>query len=425
MERLRVLWADGLNVMRGKYLPFDGARDGETRFAQGVFGTHYDRDLLRAPGAGIEAGIPDIVARWHGADVRAGWERDTHTVLAELHDATGAPFALSGRAALARAVAGWQAHGLTPMVGIELEAYALVANEDGRLVPYDVPGHAVYGTGAFADPLRFTEAVWERAHAFGFAVEAQTSEFDAPQYEWTLRFGEAVAHMDDIVLFRLMAREVALEHGIVLTFGPKPIAEAGGSGMHVNLSFRDAAGENALASSTAHAPNALARGCLAGWMRHHRALAGLVAPSVASYQRLQPASLSGYLRNWAGDHRGVTARISAQGGSKARLEHRMADGAANPHTAVAAVLQAARLGFENGAELQKPETGDALDRTDTREGTALDLARALDDLEKDEALCAAVGRDLVANHLFMRRREWRKARDLEGDRLRDFTLYAY
>ena len=426
MRRLRVLWVDGLNVMRGKYLPLPGEpQDGETRFAQAVFGTHYDKDLLRAPGAGVEAGIPDIVARWRGADVREGWERNTATVLAELHDHDGAPFALSGRAALSRAVADWQAHGLTPMIGIELEAYALVANEDGRLVPYDVPGHAVYGTGAFADPLRFTEAVWERAHAFGFDIEAQTSEYDAPQYEWTLRFGEAVPHMDQIVLFRLMAREVALEHGIVLTFGPKPIAEAGGSGMHVNLSFRDGSGANALASSTADAPNDLARGCLAGWMHHHRGLAGLVAPSVASYQRLQPASLSGYWRNWAGDHRGVTARISAQGGAKARLEHRMADGAANPYTAVAAVLQAARLGFEAGHALPPREGGDALDRVEAKEGTGLDLRRALDDLEKDTALCDAVGRPLVDNHLFMRRREWRKARDLEGDMLRDFTLFSY
>ena len=424
MRRLRVLFTDGLNVMRGKYLPYAGAADGSTRFAQAVFGTHLDKDLLRAPGAGIEVGIPDMEARWRAEDIREGWERDTHTVVAELHGQDGAPFPLSGRAALARAVDAWKARGLTPYVGIELEAYALVADEDGRYVPYDVPGHAVYGTGPFTDPLRFTEAIWERAHLFGFSIEAASAEYDAPQFEWTLGFGEAVAHVDDIVLFRLLAREVALEHGVLLTFAPKPIAEAGGSGLHVNVSFRDENG-NALASSTAEEPNDLARGCLAGWMHHHRGLAGLVAPSTASYGRLQPASLSGYWRNWAGDHRGVTARISAQGGDKARLEHRMADGAANPYTAVAAVLQAALLGVENGYSLQERERGDALDRIEARQGTALDLKRALDDLERDDALRDAVGGSLVENHIYMKRKEWQKTRDLEGDALRDFTLFSY
>ncbi len=50
--------------------------------------------------------------------------------------------------------------------------------------------------------------------------------------------------------------------------------------------------------------------------------------------------------NWGGDNRNVTVRLSAEGGKKARLEHRMADAAANPYTTVATVLQAALLGVE-------------------------------------------------------------------------------
>ena len=54
----------------------------------------------------------------------------------------------------------------------------------------------------------------------------------------------------------------------------------------------------------------------------------------------------------------MTTRVSGEGGKKARLEHRTADASANPYTAVAAVLQAARLGLENGYELPAAETGD-------------------------------------------------------------------
>jgi len=311
-------------------------------------------------------------------------------------------------------------------VGLELEAFALVANEQGRLVPYDAPGGVVYGTGPFADPMRFNDAIWEKAHELGFRLDMITSEFDTPQFEYTLTFDEAVRAVDDIVLFRLMAREIALEHGILLSFMPKPIAEAGGSGLHINFSFSDVEGRNALAHGDKGGPdhmNDLARGCVAGLMHHHKALAGLIAPTANSYQRLQPASLSGYWQNWGGDHRGVTTRVSGEGGAKARLEHRMADASANPYTAVAAVLQAARLGVAQKYPLPPREQGDCFDKTDAREGVANGLGRAIDDLEADTALVEAVGAELVANHAFMKRKEVRKTRDLEGDGLRDFYVH--
>jgi glutamine synthetase len=253
-----------------------------------------------------------------------------------------------------------------------------------------------------------------------------TSEYDSPQFEYTLTFDDAVKAVDDIVLFRLMAREIALEHGVVLTFMPKPIATAGGSGMHINFSFQDAAGCNALSDGPKGGPehmNALAKGCVAGLMRHHKGLAGLVAPTANSYQRLQPGSLSGHLGNWGGDHRNVTTRISSEGGAKARLEHRMADATSNPYVAVAAVLQAARLGFEGGYDLPAMETGDGFEHWDAKEATALNLKGAVADLKADTALSEAVGAMLVENHIFMKEQEVKKTRDLEGDALRDFYIW--
>ncbi|TMV11384.1 glutamine synthetase family protein [Arenibacterium halophilum] len=424
--RLRAMFCDHLSIMRGKYLPGSKIGDDGTRFCLSVFGTHYDRDLLDAPGARVKQGLPDMELIWRGDEVRQGWEKSTQVVLGDLYDDTGAPLSLCPRGALKRAVADWQALGLTPKVGIELEAFALQADEQGRLMPYDAPGGVVYGTGPFADPLRFNDRIWEMADDLGFSLDMITSEFDTPQFEYTLTFDDAVKAVDDIVLFRLMAREIALEYGIVLTFLPKPIAEAGGSGMHVNFSFTDAQGGNALASGPVGGPdhlNDLARGCLAGLVHHHKGLAGLVAPTAGSYLRLQPGALSGYWQNWGGDHRNVTTRVSGEGGAKARLEHRMADASANPYTAVAAVLQAARLGVAGGLTLPPIETGDGFDRTDARHGTATDLKGALDDLQADQDLTDAVGPELVANHLYMKRKEVTKTRDLEGDALRDFYVY--
>ena len=425
-DRLRALFIDHLSIPRGKYLPGSKIGDGETRFAQATFGVHYDRDLLDAPGARMMAGMPDMELRWQAEDVRDGWEPATKVVLGDLYDADGAPLPLCPRGALKRAVADWGRLGLAPKVGIELEAYALQADEDGRLRPYDAPGGVVYGTGPFADPMRINDRIWQKADQMGFRLDMITAEYDTPQFEYTLTFDDALQAVDDIVLFRLMAREIALEEGIVLTFLPKPISEAGGSGMHINFSFTDEAGGNALANGERGGPakmNDLARGCVAGLVRHHRGMAALIAPTAQSYLRLTPGALSGYWQNWGGDHRNVTTRISEEGGAKARIEHRMADASANPYTAVATVLQTARLGVEGQYDLPPMETGDGFDKTDARVGVAANLRKAVEDIMADQALAKALGPEIVAHQAFMKEREFRKTRDLEPNALLDFYVW--
>jgi glutamine synthetase len=426
-DRLRVIFCDHLSIMRGKYLPASKMKDDESRFAQPNFSVHYDKDLLlEAPGSMCLEGLPDMVLRWKGEEIRQGWEPATRVVTGDLYDGQGNPLPLCPRGALKRAVAGWKAHGLSPKVGIELEAYAFTRTAEGQIVPYDNPGGVVYGTGNFTDPRRFTDAIWNKAHEIGLPLDLITAEYDTPQFEFTLTFDTAVEHVDTVVLFRQMAREVALDHGILLSFLPKPIAGKGGSGLHVNLSFTDAKDHNALANGDHGDPdnlNDLAKGCIAGWMRHHKAIASLTAPNALSYARLQPASLSGYWCNWGGDNRNVTVRVSAEGGKKARLEHRMPDATANPYTTVATILQAALLGFEGKYPLPPKETGDGFTANDATHGTAASLTEALDDLAADTVLSKAVGQELVDHHIFMKRAEVEKTAALEGDALRDWYIW--
>lgn len=425
-ERLRAMFCDHLSIMRGKYLPASKMKDDETRFCRSVFGVHYDRDLLPSPGSMMMEGLPDMELRWRADDIRDGWEENTKVVLGDIYDDAGAPLGMCPRGALKRAVAAWQERGLTPKVGIELEAFAFSRNDDGQIVPYDTPGAVVYGTGPFADPRGFNDQIWAMADKLGFHLDMITAEYDTPQFEYTLTFDDAVKAVDDIVLFRTMAREIAFQNDIFLTFMPKPLMDRGGSGMHVNFSFTDDAGANAVAGEGGGGPdhlNDLARGCIAGLLTHHKGLAGLIAPTAGSYKRLQPGSLSGYWQNWGGDHRNVTTRISSEGGAKARLEHRMADASANPYTAVAAVLQASLLGVTNGYDLQAMETGDGFEANDATEGTAADLATAVANLEADEALCNAVGPLLTANHIFMKQQEFEKTAALGDEALREFYIH--
>ena len=423
-QRLRLLFCDHLNLARGKYLPADKMEaDGSSRFAQALFGVHFDRDLHPAPGSRMMEGAPDMMAVYKQADIRPGWQHNTQVVVGDLKQSDGSPVGMCGRSALKKAIADWNELGFSPKAGLEIEAYAFTRNADGKLEPYDTPHSYVYSTGAFADPRGFVDAIWEQSEKTGFKLESVTTEFDTPQFEFTLKYADALTAVDDHFLFRLMAREVALQHGIILTCLPKPFANKGGSGTHVNFSFEDKAGKNAVGDpGDVAAMSKLAKGCVAGLMRHHRGMAGLIAPITDSYTRLKPASMSGYWCNWGGDHRGVTTRISTETGAKARIEHRMGDGAANPYVLVATVLQAARLGYVNNYALPPAETGDCFEHSSATSSAPNDLAEAMDELEKDTALSAAVGQLLVDNQVFMKRAEVEKTKGLEGDAQRDYYI---
>src|SRR3546814_10533855 len=71
----------------------------------------------------------------------------------------------------------------------------------------------------------------------GIPVEYSHHE-DAPsQHEIDLRYTDALAMADNVMTFRLVVREVALEAGVHATFMPKPLADVQGSGMHTHFSL--------------------------------------------------------------------------------------------------------------------------------------------------------------------------------------------
>ena len=403
--RIRVLFADQLGLARGKYIPRKFAENGEARFCIGAYAVTYAKDLVPAPGAGVLEGLPDVIAHFDLKDARQGWERNTAIAIADLV-MDEKPAELCGRSSLKKAIAQWSDLGLKPMIGFETEAYIFQKDEKGDWVPYDTPGAFVYGTGPFTDPAGLIDDVWAVAEKCGLPVESFNAEFDSPQFELTLTFDEALKACDDIFLFKQMAREVLYRKGYLLCFMPKPIANLSGTGLHINFSLQDKSGNNIFERETERGPLPdVMSGCVAGLIKHHEALGGLLAPTVNSYARLQPASLSGYWANWGYDHRGVAVRISAEHDGGSRIEHRVGDCAVSPYVAVAAVLNAAMLGHQGGYDLPEFETGDGLETVNTERHIADDLGASLDYLQADTALTSAMGQVLVDNYVAIKRAE--------------------
>lgn len=405
-SRIRMLWPDHLGVARGKYVPGRLAHKGSA-FCATTFAMAYDRDLIPAPGAFMLEGLKDVHGTIELDSLRSSWE-DEHTGVAiadlSLH---GEPYQASARTALQRALDDWNKLGYGVKVGIELEGYLLQPADDGGWERYVNPRSYVYGTGALGDPTGFLDEVMLSADRCGFNIESANVEFDESQFEFTLEYDDAMKAADDTFLFRVMIREIAISMGLDFTFLGKPFEEISGSGVHVNFSLVDGDGNPAFADdAVSHGLSELGLHCIGGLMGHHQALTAMCAPIVNSYRRLQPGTLAGCWANWGVDHRNVTNRIPADGGSAMRIESRLGDGAMNIHLGVAAVLQAARLGVVNELSPGPAYEGDGFE--DGGEGvlrSAESLADALDQLEADTDFTAAVGALIVENFLANKRHE--------------------
>ncbi|MEM7289883.1 MAG: glutamine synthetase family protein [Pseudomonadota bacterium] len=417
-KRTRVLFCDLLNLPRGKYVPAKVAKSGGIGFARAVFGVSFDRDLLTIPGCGYYDGMPDMELVLD-KERRKSWQSGTEIALGNLH-VDNEPFGLCARSQLARTISEWKSIGLSPMVGLETEAFLFQRDEDGVWRPYDTPGAFVYGTGAENDPRGVMDEIWENAYSMDLPIESMNGEYDNGQFELTLCFDEPLKACDDAFLLRTMSREIALKRGLLLTYLPKPISDRGGSGLHVNFSFNDESGSNVIAPDGKLSD--IAKHSMAGLIRHHEGLAGLLATTVNSYDRLNPGSMAGYWANWAEDHRMVTTRCSTKSSKSARLEHRMADCATNPYLAVTAVLQAAKLGLESKASLQAAEDLDGIENVRERRHVPSALDKSIEALDADKPLRKAVGELLCDAMIFMKRDEFKRLQGKSADEVRDYYL---
>ena len=218
--------------------------------------------------------------------------------------------------------------------------------------------------------------------------------------------GLAIA--DQAAVLRETVRATGERLGRRVSFAP--LIEAGGigNGVHVHLSFRDAAG--APATYDPAGPQGMSTatdGFVAGVLAHLPAILAFLAPSVISYGRLVPHRWSAAFDNLGVQDREAAVRICPVrrlgGGDVAAQFHfevRACDAAASPHLALAALVHAGAAGIEAG--LAAPEAtaedlsllpAEALRARGHRRLPA-SLGAALDALEASEEVRGLVSRRL-------------------------------
>ena len=224
------------------------------------------------------------------------------------------------------------------------------------------------------------------------------------QNEIDLRYADALTTADNIMTFRLVMKEVALEQGIYASFMPKPFAEHPGSGMHTHLSlfegdrnaFYEAGAEYQLSKV---GPAVHRRPAAARAPRSPRSPTSGSTPTsgsgAAARRRPTSAGATTTARRWSGCR--CTSRPRA---SRTRVEVRSLDSACNPYLAFALMLARRPQGHRGGL---RPAAG--------RRGRRLvaDRGRAPGDGHRAAAGVAERG-DRVMEQQRARRRDPRRAR---------------
>jgi glutamine synthetase len=240
--------------------------------------------------------------------------------------------------------------------------------------------------------------------AMGISVEFSHHEGAPGQQEIDLRYADALSTADNIMTFRHVIKEVALEQGFYASFMPKPFTEHPGSGMHTHVSLFKGE-ENAFYDPSAEFNlSATGRSFIAGILKHAPEITAITNQWVNSYKRLHGGGEAPAFVNWGPSNRGALVRVPMYKPKKensTRIEFRSPDSACNPYLAYAVMLAAGLAGVEGKYEL-----------TDTSEPQTLpaNLDEAIAAMEKSALVRETLGEHVFEYVLRNKRAEWQDYR---------------
>ena len=358
----------------------------------------------------------------------AAEERKRGRVFCDIYTPDGDPFEGDPRGTLKRVRAKIAERGWTLNVGPEPEFFLFKRgdNNGGSVhpVPHDVGGYFDFSPSD--DAVRVRTELMDALNSMGLEIEVGHHEVALGQHEIDFRFADVVRAADNVMTMKYTVKAIAAKHGLVASFMPKPIHGINGSGMHCHQSLFDADGVNLFFDDNDEFKlSKMAYGFIAGQLKHARALAAIVSPTVNSYKRLVPGYEAPVYIGWATQNRSALIRIPRynEGRPKSvRAELRFPDPSSNPYLAFAAMLAAGLDGIENEMTPADPLNNVNLYELNKAERTEMgvgelpgSLAEALIELDKNEVLKTALGATIYEAFTRAKWEEWDEFRTAVSD----------
>ena len=368
IEIIEVLLIDLNGVHRGKWIPrhkLESVFEGGLRMAlTGVTPDIWGRDvesLCANTGDGDGICVPTVRTL-----KRLPWlARPTAQMYLHLtHE--GESWGYDPRVVLTNLQQRFTDRGLTPVVAPELEFMLLSSERDADGVP-QVPRTRIDGRSKIGGQLYSTDIMHEFAEvlhemrdgcdSMDLRLDTLVKELAPGQYELNQHhIGDALQAADNAQMLKRVIKGVALKHGYIATFMPKPFAHADGNGFHTHISVLDESGDNIFNDGTEKGGDAL-RHAIAGLAESMADLMLVFAPHRNSYRRFVAGSHVPTAPSWGYENRDVALRVPVGAPVARRIEHRVAGADANPYLVLSAILAGVLYGLENKLEASNPSTG--------------------------------------------------------------------
>ena len=343
-------------------------------------------------------------------------EQPVARMFCDIYMPSGKPFAADPRYVLKKNLERTKKMGYEYFVGPELEYFY-----------FNNPKNAVIlDKGGYFDltPLDVAEGVRNETVSaledLGIIVEYSHHEVASSQHEIDLRYSDALSMADNVMTYRLVAKEIAQAKGLHASFMPKPVFGINGSGMHVHQSLFTMKGGKPFSNAFFEKKDkfhlsALAKYYIAGLLKHAPDITSVTNQWVNSYKRLVPGYEAPVYICWAQMNRSALIRVPMYKPGKeksTRIEYRVPDPACNPYLAFSVMLAAGLEGVEKKYRLAEPANDNIYHMTEEQRAAAginslpEDLLEAIKVTEKSEFVKKALGDELFNFFIRNKKLEW-------------------
>lgn len=305
--------------------------------------------------------------------------------------------------------------GFSCYVHPEIEFFLLKPGPEDGTEPIPIDNAGYFDQAVHESASKFRRHAIEALEFMGISVEFSHHEGAPGQQEIDLRFADALSMADNVMTFRYVIKEVALDNGARASFMPKPFGQHPGSAMHTHMSLFE--GEvNAFHSDDDPLQlSDVGKSFIAGILEHASEISAVTNQWVNSYKRLVHGGEAPTAASWGAANRSALVRVpmyTPHKTSSRRIEVRSPDSACNPYLAFAVLLAAGLRGVEKGYVLA-PEAEDNVWDLTPEERRAMgyrelpsSLDSALRAMESSELVAEALGEHVFDFFLRNKRREW-------------------
>ena len=391
-------------VQRGKVLPagkfLSGVKDGTLRIPGSVFSVTINGEYPDGIGHIVPVFDPDQIMVPDADTIceAPGFKTPTAYVIADAFDRHGVPVGVAPRMILKKVLKLYSDKGWKPVIAPEVEFYLVSRNTDPDFPLVPPSGRSgrpetasqPYGLEALNEFEEIIDHIYDHCEKAGVDIDTMIHESGAAQLEVNFLHGDPLRLADEVLLFKRIVRQVALEHGVYATFLAKPMSDQPGSAMHIHQSVLDSTTGKNIFSMGNGKDSALFRSYIGGLVRLLPQVTPLFAPNVNSFRRMRPDNDAPINVQWGSDNRSCGLRVPVSDGKNRRVENRLPGADSNPYLAIAASLICGYIGMVEKMVPPKSIEGNAYNRARTLPRS---LETALDRFSHCKPVKAILGED--------------------------------